>query len=155
MAARLDYGKASPEAARAVYALEMFVKGSGLDHSLLELIKLRASQINGCAFCVDMHWKDARAAGESEERLYMLSAWEEATVYTDKERAALALTEAVTLVSQTHVPDAVYEEAKKHFSDKELTNLIVAISTINAWNRLAITFRSEPGKYQPAKSAKH
>jgi AhpD family alkylhydroperoxidase len=155
MAARLDYGKASPEATRAVYALEMFVKGSGLDHSLLELIKLRASQINGCAFCVDMHWKDARAAGETEERLYMLNAWEEATVYTDKERAALALTEAVTLVSQTHVPDTVYEEAKKHFSDKELTNLIVAISTINAWNRLAITFRSEPGKYQPAKSAKH
>jgi AhpD family alkylhydroperoxidase len=155
MAARLDYGKASPEATRAVYALEMFVKSSGLDHSLLELIKLRASQINGCAFCVDMHWKDARAAGESEERLYMLSAWEEATVYSDKERAALALTEAVTLVSQTHVPDAVYEEAKKHFSDKELTNLIVAISTINAWNRLSITFRAEPGKYQPAKTAKH
>jgi AhpD family alkylhydroperoxidase len=155
MAARLDYGKASPEATRALYALEMFVKGSGLDHSLLELIKLRASQINGCAFCVDMHWKDARAAGESEERLYMLSAWEEATVYSDKERAALALTEAVTLVSQTHVPDAVFEEAKKHFSDKELTNLIVAISTINAWNRLSITFRAEPGRYQPAKSAKH
>jgi AhpD family alkylhydroperoxidase len=155
MAARLDYGKASPEATRALYALEMFVKGSGLDHSLLELIKLRASQINGCAFCVDMHWKDARAAGETEERLYMLSAWEEATVYSDKERAALALTEAVTLVSQTHVPDAVFEEAKKHFSDKELTNLIVAISTINAWNRLSITFRAEPGRYQPAKSAKH
>jgi AhpD family alkylhydroperoxidase len=155
MAARLDYGKASPEATRALYALEMFVKGSGLDHSLLELIKLRASQINGCAFCVDMHWKDARAAGETEERLYMLSAWEEATVYSDKERTALALTEAVTLVSQTHVPDAVYEEAKKHFSDKELTNLIVAISTINAWNRLSITFRAEPGKYQPAKTAKH
>jgi len=155
MAARLDYGKASPEATRAVYALEMFVKSSGLDHSLLELIKLRASQINGCAFCVDMHWKDARAAGETEERLYMLSAWEEATVYSDKERTALALTEAVTLVSQTHVPDAVYEEAKKHFSDKELTNLIVAISTINAWNRLSITFRAEPGKYQPAKTAKH
>jgi AhpD family alkylhydroperoxidase len=155
MAARLDYGKASPEATRALYALEMFVKSSGLDHSLLELIKLRASQINGCAFCVDMHWKDARAAGETEERLYMLSAWEEATVYSDKERTALALTEAVTLVSQTHVPDAVYEEAKKHFSDKELTNLIVAISTINAWNRLSITFRAEPGKYQPAKTAKH
>jgi len=155
MAARLDYGKASPEATRALYALEMFVKGSSLDHSLLELIKLRASQINGCAFCVDMHWKDARAAGETEERLYMLSAWEESTVYSDKERAALALTEAVTLVSQTHIPDAVYEEAKKHFSDKELTNLIVAISTINAWNRLSITFRAEPGKYQPAKTAKH
>ena len=155
MAARLDYGKASPEATRALYALEMFVKGSGLDHSLLELIKLRASQINGCAFCVDMHWKDARAAGETEERLYMLSAWEEATVYSDKERAAIAFTEAVTLVSQTHVPDAVFEEAKKHFSDKELTNLTLAISTINAWNRLSITFRSEPGKYQPAKSAKH
>jgi AhpD family alkylhydroperoxidase len=150
MAARLDYGKASPEATRALYALEMFVKGSGLDHSLLELIKLRASQINGCAFCIDMHWKDARAAGETEERLYMLNAWEEATVYTEKERAALALTDAVTLISQKHVPDAVYEEATKHFSDNELTNLIVAISTINAWNRLAITFHAEPGKYQPA-----
>ncbi len=155
MAARLDYGKASPEATRALYALEMFVKGSGLDHSLLELIKLRASQINSCAFCVDMHWKDARAAGETEERLYMLNAWEEATVYSAKERAALALTEAVTLVSQTHVPDAVFDEAQKHFSDKELTNLTLAISTINAWNRLSITFRAEPGKYQPANSAKH
>jgi len=129
----------------------MFVKNSGLDHSLLELIKLRVSQINGCAFCVDMHWKDARAEGETEERLYMLSAWGEATVYSAKERAALALAESVTLVSQTHVPDDVYNEAKKHFTETELVNLVLAIVTINGWNRLAITFRSEPGKYQPAK----
>jgi len=152
MAARMDYAKASPEGSRAMYALEMFVKGSGLEHSLLQLVKLRSSQINGCAFCVDMHWKDARAEGESEERLYMLSAWHEATVYTDRERAALALTEAVTLVSQTHVPDDVYNEAKKHFSDKELVNLTLGIVAINGWNRLAITFRSEPGKYQPPKA---
>jgi AhpD family alkylhydroperoxidase len=151
MAARLEYAKSSPEGSRAVYALEMFVKNSGLDHSLLQLIKLRSSQINGCAFCVDMHWKDARAEGETEERLYMLSAWHEATVYSEKERAALALTEAVTLVSETHVPDEVYEEAKKHFSDKELVNLVIAIATINTWNRLAITFRSEPGIYQAPK----
>ena len=151
MTTRLEYAKASPEGSRALYALEMFVKGCGLELPLLELIKLRASQINGCAFCVDMHWKDARAEGESEERLYMLSAWHEANVYSDRERAALAFTEAVTLVSQTHVPDEVYNEAKKHFSDKELVNLTLAISTINAWNRLAITFRSEPGKYQPPK----
>ncbi len=151
MPARLNYPKASPEGSRAMYALETFVKNSGLDHSLLELIKLRVSQINGCAYCVDMHWKDARAEGETEERLYMLSAWEEATVYSDKERAALALAESVTLVSQTHVPDAVYEEAKQHFTDSEIVNLVLAIVTINGWNRLAITFRAEPGKYQPAK----
>jgi AhpD family alkylhydroperoxidase len=151
MAERLNYPKASPEGSRAMYALEMFVKNSGLDHSLLELIKLRVSQINGCAFCVDMHWKDARAEGETEERLYMLSAWGEATVYSAKERAALALAESVTLVSQTHVPDDVYNEAKKHFTETELVDLVLAIVTINGWNRLAITFRSEPGKYQPAK----
>lgn len=155
MATRLEYAKASPEASRALYGLETAVKNSGLDHSLLGLIKLRASQINGCAFCVDMHWKDSRAEGETEERLYMLSAWEEATVYSDKERAVIALTEAVTKISETHVPDDVYNEAKKHFSDKELVNIVLAIATINSWNRMAITFRSEPGKYQPAKSAKH
>ena len=146
MAARMDYAKESPEGIRALYGLEMFVKHSGLELSLIELVKLRASQINGCAYCVDMHWKDARAEGATEERLYMLNAWEEATVYTERERAALALTEAVTLVAKTHVPDEVYAEAKKFFSDKELVNLILAISTINAWNRLSISFRAEPGK---------
>ena len=151
MAIRLDYAKNSPEASRALYGLETAIRNSGLDHSLLGLIKLRASQINGCAFCVDMHWKDSRAEGETEERLYMLSAWEEATVYSDRERAAIALTESVTKVSETHVPDEVYDEAKKHFSDKELANVVFAIVAINAWNRLAITFRSEPGKYQPQK----
>lgn len=151
MPARMNYPKASPEAYRAMIALERFVEGCGLEESLLHLVKLRSSQINGCAFCVDMHWKDLRAIGESEERLYMLNAWEEATVYSPRERAALALAEAVTLVSQTHVPDAVYREAAEYFSEKELTNLVVAIASINAWNRLGITFRSEPGKYQSQK----
>src|SRR4051812_48011140 len=150
---RLNYTKASPEGYRALAGLERFVAGSGLEHSLLHLVKLRASQINGCAFCVDMHWKDARAEGESEERLYMLSAWEEATVYSDRERAAIALTESVTRISETHVPDDVYDEAKKHFSEAELANLVLAIATINAWNQLAITFRSEPGHYEPPKAA--
>jgi len=154
MTMRMQYPKASPECYRKLLELEKAVQSSGLEHSLIELVKLRASQINGCAFCVDMHWKDARAEGENEERLYMLNAWEEATVYSERERAALALTEAVTLVSETHVPDAVYDEAKKHFTDTELANLVIAIATINAWNRLAITFRSEPGKYQSAKRAK-
>lgn len=149
MASRLRYVAASPDAYKAMLALETFVRGCGLEHPLLALVKLRASQVNGCAFCVDMHWKDARAAGESEERLYMLDAWEEATVYTARERAALALTEAVTRIADGHVPDSVYDEAHRHFADAELVNLVLAISTINSWNRLAITFRTEPGKYQP------
>jgi len=153
MNSRLHYVKASPEGYQAMLGLEQFLQTSGLEPVLLHLIKLRASQINGCAYCVDMHWKDLRAAGESEERLYMLSAWHEATVYSERERAALAFTEAVTLVSETHVPDAVYAEAKNHFSDTELVNLTIAIATINAWNRLAITFRTEPGKYHAPKTA--
>ncbi len=151
MQSRLKYIMASPAAYKAMMGLEEFVLTSGLELSLIELVKLRASQINGCAFCVDMHWKDARNEGETEERLYMLSAWHEAGVYTERERAALALTEAVTLVSETHVPDAVYDEAKQHFTDAELVNLTTAIATINAWNRLAITFRAEPGRYKPKK----
>ncbi len=156
MEVRLKYPAASPAAYKAMMGLEEFVQNSGLERALIELVKLRASQINGCAFCIDMHWKDARNEGESEERLYMLNAWHESGLYTDRERAALALTESVTLVSQTHVPDEVFSEAKKYFSDAELVNLTVAIATINAWNRLAITFRSEPGKYKPRKlEAKH
>jgi AhpD family alkylhydroperoxidase len=151
MEVRLDYTKAAPEGFRAMLGLERFLHSSGLEHSLLHLMKMRASQINGCAYCIDMHSKDARANGETEQRLYGLDAWREAPYYTDRERAALALTEAVTKVTEGHVPDAVYIQAKAHFSEAELAALVIAIATINAWNRLAITFRSEAGQYQPAK----
>jgi AhpD family alkylhydroperoxidase len=120
---------------------------SGAD--LRELIRVRASQINGCAFCIDMHWKDARAAGESEERLYSLAAWRESPLYSDRERAALELCEAITLVADTHVPDDVWEQAAAEFDGGELANLVFAITAINAWNRLVISVRTEPGHYQP------
>ncbi len=149
MEPRLKYATASPGAYEAMLGLEKFVRGCGLEHSLLELIKLRASQINGCAFCIDMHWKDARAAGETEQRLYGLDAWEESPYYTPRERAALAWTEALTLISKTHAPDEVYAEAAKAFTPEELVNLTLAIVAINGWNRIAIGFRTEPGKYQP------
>ena len=129
-------------------ALNKYAESSGLEHSLLELIKIRASQINGCAYCLDMHTIDARAGGETEQRIYVLDAWREAPFYTDRERAALAWTEAVTLVSETHVPDDVYEEARKHFSEEELVKLTWALVVINGWNRIAIAFRSEPGQYR-------
>lgn len=132
-------------------ALNQFAATSGLEHSLLELVKTRASQINGCAYCLDMHTIDARAAGESEQRLYVLSAWREAPFFTDRERAALAWTEAVTLVSETHVPDDVYEEALRHFSEEELVNLTWAIVVINGWNRMAVSFRAQPGNYRARK----
>jgi AhpD family alkylhydroperoxidase len=150
MKARLEAQKVSPAAYQALLGLEMFVrKQSKLESALIELVKMRASQINGCAYCIDTHSKDARAEGETEQRLYALSAWEETPFFTDRERAALALTEAITLVREGRVPDAVYEEAKKSFSAEELVNLTLAIITINGWNRLAITFRSVPGEYQP------
>ena len=152
MQARLEAQKVSPAAYQAMLGLEMFVrKQSKLESALIELVKLRASQINGCAYCIDMHSKDARAEGETEQRLYALSAWEETPFFTDRERAALALTEAITLVREGHVPDAVYEEAKKSFSAEELVNLTLAIIAINGWNRLAITFRMVPGEYQPGR----
>jgi AhpD family alkylhydroperoxidase len=132
-----------------MYGLERYVRGCGLEASLLELIKMRASQINGCAFCLDMHSKDARAAGETEQRLYLLNAWPEAPCYTERERAALAWTEALTLVADDQVPDEVYEEVSQHFSEKELVDLSLAVVAINGWNRLAIGFRSEVGTYQP------
>ena len=150
MEQRFDYAKTSPAASRAMYGLETFVKGCGLEKPLLELVKMRASQINGCAYCLDMHSKDARAAGETEQRLYVLNAWREAPFYTDRERAALEWTEAVTLISENHVPDEIYERVKKQFTDQELMNLTIAVITINGWNRLAISFRSEPGTYQVA-----
>lgn len=149
MEPRLDFTKISPQAYQAMAGLESYVRNSGLERSLLELVKLRASQINGCAYCIDMHTKDARAAGESEQRLYALSAWRETPFYTDRERAALKWTETVTLISDGHAPDEVYEEARRHFSEQELVDLTLAIVAINGWNRLAISFRAVPGTYQP------
>ena len=147
MQARLEAQKASPAAYQAMLGLETFVrKQSKLEPALIQLVKMRASQINGCAYCIDMHSKDARSEGETEQRIYALSAWEETPFFTDRERAALALTEAITLVSQGHVPDAVYEKVRKSFSEEELVNLTLAIITINGWNRLAITFRMVVGR---------
>ena len=152
MQARLEAQKVSQVAYQTMLGLEMFVrKQSKLEPALIQLVKMRASQINGCAYCLDMHSKDARAEGETEQRLYALSAWEETPFFTDRERAALALTEAITLVSEGHVPDVVYEKAKKSFSEEELVNLTLAIITINGWNRLAIIFRMLPGEYQPGR----
>ena len=142
MKARFDYYKADPASLQAMLALEKQVTTNELGHNLRELIKLRASQINGCAFCVDMHSKDLRKHGETEQRLYLLSVWRESPLYTDKERAALAWTEAVTLVSQTGVPDDVYQEFAKHFTEQERVQVTLLIATINAWNRLAVSFRA-------------
>jgi AhpD family alkylhydroperoxidase len=150
MQPRLDGQKVAPGAYHAMLALEEYVKKSSrLEQSLLELVRMRASQINGCAYCLDMHSKDARANGETEQRLYALNAWRETPFFTDRERAALAWAEAVTLVSHDHVPDSVYEEVRQRFSEAELVNLTLAIATINAWNRLCISFRVVPGTYQP------
>lgn len=148
MEARLDYARTSPAGFRAMLALNEFAENCGLEHSLLELIKIRASQINGCAFCIDMHTIDARAAGESEQRIYLLNSWREAPFYTGRERAALAWTESVTLVSETSVPDDVYAEARRHFSEEELVNLTWAVVVINGWNRVCVSFRSQPGKHK-------
>jgi AhpD family alkylhydroperoxidase len=153
MKPRINYLHAAPAGYKAVLGLEQYVRSSGIEPKTLELLKIRASQINGCAYCIDMHTKDARAGGETEQRIYALNAWRETPFYTEKERAALALTEAVTLIHDGHVPDAVFEETRAHFSEAEIVNLTLAIATINVWNRLAITFRSVPGEYQPAKSA--
>jgi AhpD family alkylhydroperoxidase len=153
MESRIDLRRHAQDALKAMYALEEYLGKCGLDHGLIHLLKMRASQINGCAFCIDMHSKDARALGETEQRLYELDAWRETPFYTDRERAALAWVEAVTLVSQTHVPDSVYEEVRKFFSEKEIVDLTYVASTINAWNRLAIAVRAVPGHYRPASSA--
>ncbi|WP_158821786.1 carboxymuconolactone decarboxylase family protein [Granulicella sp. S156] len=151
MKPRLEAQKASPAAYTAMLSMEAFVrKASKLEPSLIELVKMRASQVNGCAYCIDMHSKDARAEGETEQRLYALSAWRETPFFTDRERAALAWTEAVTLITEGHVSDAVYEEAKQRFSDEELVNLTLVVITINGWNRIAIPFRMVPGEYQPS-----
>jgi AhpD family alkylhydroperoxidase len=150
MEARLDFKKISPEVYKAMLGLEKTVNASYLEASLLDLVRLRASQINGCAQCIDMHSKDLRALGEHEQRLYLLNAWREAPFYTERERAALAWTEAVTFIADEHVPDAVYGEVRKHFSDAELVNLTLAIVAINGWNRLNIAFRTVPGAYRAA-----
>jgi AhpD family alkylhydroperoxidase len=149
MPERLNYAKAFPEGVHAVINLETVIRSSGLEPSLLELVKTRASQVNGCAYCIDMHTKDARAAGETEQRLYALSAWQETPFFTPRERAALAWTEAITNIQQGHAPDAVYEEARREFTEAELVRLTLAIAQINTWNRISIGFRVEPGTYQP------
>ena len=136
---------------QAMLALETYIrKSSGLEIPLLELVNMRASQINGCAFCLDMHSKDARAEGETEQRLYCLPAWPESPFYSDRERAALAWTEAFTQISEGHVPDEIFEATRKHFSKEELAHLTLAIVAINGWNRFSIAFRAVPGSYQPA-----
>ncbi len=141
MKARINPYAAAPNAIKTVMATENYVKESGLEMPLIELVKMRASQINGCAFCLNMHSHDARAAGETEQRLHVLPAWRETTLYTPRERAALAWTEALTLISETHAPDDLYEEARAQFNDKELTDLTLLIGAINVWNRIAIGFR--------------
>jgi AhpD family alkylhydroperoxidase len=152
MKARLNYAKATPGLYDAMDSLDQYVQKSGLETSLVLLVQLRASQLNGCAYCLDMHWKDLRAINEREQRLYSLDAWRECPYYTDRERAALAWTEVVTRVADGHVPDSVYEEVRPHFSEKELSNLTLVIAAINAWNRLSIAARLVPGAYQPAKA---
>ena len=149
MQARLEAQKASPAAYQAMLGLEMFVrKQSKLEPALIQLVKMRASQINGCAYCIDMHTKDARAGGETEQRLYALSAWRDTPFYTPRERAALEWTEALTLISESDIPDSLYETVREQFTEAEIVNLSMAIITINGWNRLAIPFRSVPGSYQ-------
>lgn len=149
MTQRIDFMKLAPDAVKAMLGLETYVRHSGLEQSLLDLVKMRVSQINGCAYCLDMHSKDARAAGETEQRLHVLSAWREAPFYSERERAALAWAEAVTQLSGNDVPDDLYAAVRHHFDEKALVDLTVAIVTINGWNRLAVPLRSEVGGYQP------
>ncbi|HKO15567.1 MAG TPA: carboxymuconolactone decarboxylase family protein [Gemmatimonadaceae bacterium] len=149
MIPRINYTRVAPGAYRAMKALQDYTDGTGLEPALLELVKLRASYLNGCAYCIDMHSKDARANGETEQRIYAVPVWREAPFFTPRERAALAWTEAVTELGRGGVSDAVYEETRAHFDEGELVNLTMAIIAINGWNRLAVPFRSEVGKYQP------
>ena len=149
---RIDYLKSARGAYHALLGVEHYLEQCGLEASLQNLIKLRVSQLNGCAYCIDMHWKDLRAAGESEQRLYGLDAWEESPYYTDRERAALEWAESVTNIQEGHVPDAVFDHVKNSFNDKELADLTLAVTAINSWNRLSIAARTVPGTYQPAKT---
>ena len=155
MEPRFDYLKVAPGVFDAMIGLSNYLRKTGLEESLVNLICLRASQINGCAYCIDMHWKDLRAANESEQRLYGLDAWQESPYYTDRERAALAWTEAVTNIHDGHVPDEVYEQARKFFPEKELADLTMAVTVINGWNRLNIAARTVAGTYQPGKMREH
>ncbi len=152
MKPRLNYGKVAPGTYDAMDGLDRYLGDCSLEKALIVLVQLRASQINGCAYCLDMHWKDLRAAGETEQRLYGLDAWRESPYYTDRERAALAWAEAVTRVADGHVPDEVFEEAHRHFNDKELADLTLAVVAINAWNRLNIAYRTTPGMYQAVRT---
>jgi AhpD family alkylhydroperoxidase len=149
MKTRIDFTRVAPQFLKPLFALGAQIEASGLEHSLLELVKMRSSQLNGCAYCLDMHSKDAREAGETEQRLYLLDAWRETALYSERERAALAWTEAVTLVAEGHVPDAVYDEVSNHFTEQELVALTLAITAVNSWNRLNIAFRMEAGGYRP------
>jgi AhpD family alkylhydroperoxidase len=149
MTARIDYAKVSPQILRPLLALNVPIETSGLEPALIRLVQMRASQINGCAFCLDMHSKDARAAGEKEQRLYLLEAWRETSIYSDRERAALGWTEAVTRVTEGHVPDDVYAEVAEQFDEQELAALTLAVVAINSFNRLNVAFRIEGGSYQP------
>jgi AhpD family alkylhydroperoxidase len=153
MQPRIDYTKYAQDAQKSLYALERYILTCGLDHHLILLLKMRASQINGCAYCIDMHSKDARALGETEQRLYGLDAWRETPFYTDRERAALEWIESVTRVSESHVPDEVFDEMKKQFSEKEIVDLTLVAAMINLWNRIAIPLRAVPGTYQPRHAA--
>ena len=149
MRQRINTQAAPPEALKGMYATEAYLKQSSIPPALLHVVKLRASQMNGCAYCVDMHWKDARAAGETEQRLYGLAAWREAPYYSDKERAALEWTEALTFVAEGHGPDSVFDSVRSQLSEREIIDLTLAVAQINAWNRLAIATRMEPGSYRP------
>jgi len=150
MEPRIAYNKYSLPALHAMYALEKHLKSSAIEEKMLHLVKLRASQLNGCAYCIDMHSQDARALGDTEQRLYALDAWRETPFFTPRERAALEWTESLTLISQNHVPDELYERVRKEFSENEIVDLTYAVATINAWNRLAISMRAVPGQYRPA-----
>ena len=154
MKQRINYIHLSGNAYKSMLGIEQHLSQSSIETGFKHMLKLRASQINGCAYCIDMHWKDARAAGESEQRLCGLDAWEESPYYTDRERAALAYVEAVTRVADTHVPDDVFDRVRSHFSEQEVVDLTWLAAAINAWNRVAISMRSEPGKYQPPAHAK-
>ena len=145
---RINYATASSEPLKAMLSIEKYL-ATALEPALLHLVKLRASQMNGCAYCIDMHWKDARAGGETEQRLYGLDAWRESPYYTDKERAALAWTESLTRIAETHAPDEDFEEVRTHFDDQELADLTWAIAAINTWNRISIALRTTPGSYKP------
>ena len=149
MEQRLDYSKTSPDGIGILRQLEGYLKNAGLEPELVELVKLRASQINGCAYCIDIHTKDARSHGESEQRLYGVTAWRETPFYSERERAALAWTESVTRISADQVPEEIYQQVKQHFTERELVDLTLAVIAINSWNRLAISFRTPAGSYRP------